>query len=209
MNQPIKIPSKSDLEANAQRESEKLARLQEVASDLEAEAQKLARAFDLEPSEEIFAKKAVLLQKAKNAQAAAAEQQKVSQLADEELRRFERNTISQELSAKEAAIREQFENAIDLIAQGIDGLDGAINALATHQSDRLSAQQQGVPLSRISLEAIVNGLSHKLARFHGAHTMERSHTSATLVMGGQHTNNQATIALRVQRSAARVPNTLH
>lgn len=209
MNQPIPTPTKSELEAKAQEENDKLARLQDVAEDLEAEAQKLARVFDVEPSEEIFAKKAVLLQKAKNARTAVTEQQKVAQTAVEDLRRYERNTIGQELSAKERTIREKFETAVDLIAQGIGELDGAIDALASHNSERLSAQQQGVPLNRLSLEGIVTELSQKLARFRATNSIDLAHTSAHLVMGGQNTNNQATIGLHVQRSAARVPNTLH
>ncbi len=207
MNQPIKTPTKAELESRVQLENEKLEKLNDVADDLEAEAQKLTVAFDADPSEELFGRKAVLSQKAKNARVAASEQQAVAQKAEGELRAYERNTIGQELSRKEETIRKKFSGAVDLIVEAIEQLDGAINELSAHHHERLAAQSQGVPLGRLSMSAIIAELSPRLASYQPSNALDQSR--AYLKVEGQHTNRDAIVELHVQRAAGHLANTLY
>lgn len=185
----------------------KLAELQGVAEDAEAEAARWATTFQRDPSEEAFSRKAVTAQQAKNARAAAVafERETLEALLNQK-RQSERDAIGRALKAREDAVRARFADAVGQLAGSLRELDGAIADLTELHGPRLDAQRAGVPLFPLSLADIISELSGRLSEFDGRTAHELQHTGASIKF--DRFSPTPTVIIHVQRPAVSVPTPL-
>ncbi len=179
-----------------------LAKLEELANDAEAEAQRWATTFEREPSEEAFTKQAITKQRAKNIreEAQAFQRGPLNDLLAQQAN-AEREIAQAELDKELNAIMEKFDRTGRLLADALREMDGSLNELTRFERVRTELGQKGARAARISIESVLLQLSERHCREFRGNQLNQHLTNFSMVLSDY--GNEAAVSISVNRQVPR------